>query len=133
LIIYLISAFGGGADNPHLPHNHEVNQVVYSGTHDNDTIRGWWDTLDQEEKSKVISLISIPLGFCFFPQFLIVRYSQWQYPRVAGNEIPVDSWRRRYIMVSHPSCILFNRSNRNHTDARHSRTWKFCQDEHSSH
>lgn len=36
--IYLISAFGGGADNPHLPHNHEVNQVVYSGTHDNDTV-----------------------------------------------------------------------------------------------
>lgn len=34
----LISAFGGGADNPHLPHNHEVNQVVYSGTHDNDTV-----------------------------------------------------------------------------------------------
>jgi 4-alpha-glucanotransferase len=31
-------AFGGGADNPHLPHNHEVNQVVYSGTHDNDTV-----------------------------------------------------------------------------------------------
>lgn len=36
--MYLISAFGGGADNPHLPHNHEVNQVVYSGTHDNDTV-----------------------------------------------------------------------------------------------
>ncbi|KAF3564845.1 hypothetical protein DY000_02011664 [Brassica cretica] len=52
-------AFGGGADNPHLPHNHEVNQVVYSGTHDNDTIRGWWDTLDQEEKSKAMKYLSI--------------------------------------------------------------------------
>lgn len=31
-------AFGGGSDNPHLPHNHEKNQVVYSGTHDNDTV-----------------------------------------------------------------------------------------------
>ncbi|KAF8404512.1 hypothetical protein HHK36_009397 [Tetracentron sinense] len=32
-------AFGGGSDNPHLPHNHEHNQVVYTGTHDNDTVR----------------------------------------------------------------------------------------------
>ncbi|XP_010484285.1 PREDICTED: 4-alpha-glucanotransferase DPE1, chloroplastic/amyloplastic-like isoform X2 [Camelina sativa] len=52
-------AFGGGADNPHLPHNHEVNQVVYSGTHDNDTIRGWWDTLDKEGKSKAMKYLSI--------------------------------------------------------------------------
>ncbi|GJN33172.1 hypothetical protein PR202_gb21739 [Eleusine coracana subsp. coracana] len=32
------SAFGGGSDNPHLPHNHELDQVVYTGTHDNDTV-----------------------------------------------------------------------------------------------
>lgn len=31
-------AFGGGSDNPHLPHNHEMDQVVYTGTHDNDTV-----------------------------------------------------------------------------------------------
>ncbi|GJN10946.1 hypothetical protein PR202_ga29096 [Eleusine coracana subsp. coracana] len=31
-------AFGGGSDNPHLPHNHELDQVVYTGTHDNDTV-----------------------------------------------------------------------------------------------
>ncbi|CAM8900957.1 unnamed protein product [Rhodiola kirilowii] len=37
---YFNAAFGGGSDNPHLPHNHENNQVVYSGTHDNDTVRG---------------------------------------------------------------------------------------------
>ncbi|KAL8170677.1 hypothetical protein V2J09_022481 [Rumex salicifolius] len=30
--------FGGDADNPHLLHNHESNQVAYSGTHDNDTV-----------------------------------------------------------------------------------------------
>lgn len=31
--------FGSDADNPHLPHNHEHNQVVYTGTHDNDTVK----------------------------------------------------------------------------------------------
>ncbi|KAG8642917.1 hypothetical protein MANES_12G142500v8 [Manihot esculenta] len=51
--------FGGDADNPHLPHNHEANQVVYTGTHDNDTTRGWWDILKQEEKSNVLKYLSI--------------------------------------------------------------------------
>ncbi|KAF7834220.1 4-alpha-glucanotransferase, chloroplastic/amyloplastic [Senna tora] len=52
-------AFGGDAGNPHLPHNHECNQVVYTGTHDNDTIRGWWEALKQEEKSNVLSYLSL--------------------------------------------------------------------------
>lgn len=51
-------AFGSDAENPHLPHNHEQNQVVYTGTHDNDTIRGWWDNLPQEEKSNVLKYLS---------------------------------------------------------------------------
>ena len=38
-------AFGGGADNPHLPHNHSVDLLAYSGTHDNDTTVGWAATL----------------------------------------------------------------------------------------
>ncbi|KAF5737883.1 4-alpha-glucanotransferase chloroplastic/amyloplastic [Tripterygium wilfordii] len=51
--------FGSDAANPHLPHNHEHNQVVYTGTHDNDTIRGWWDIIMQEEKSNVLKYLSI--------------------------------------------------------------------------
>ncbi|PON85699.1 Glycoside hydrolase [Trema orientale] len=51
--------FGSDATNPHLPHNHETNQVVYTGTHDNDTIRGWWNVLPEEEKSNVLKYISI--------------------------------------------------------------------------
>ena len=30
------------------PENHEEQSVVYTGTHDNDTTRGWWDSLDEE-------------------------------------------------------------------------------------
>ncbi|MCI0353647.1 MAG: 4-alpha-glucanotransferase [Acidobacteria bacterium] len=34
-------------DNPgahiYLPHRYETNTVVYTGTHDNDTLRGWWE------------------------------------------------------------------------------------------
>ncbi|KAM0877507.1 hypothetical protein ACQ4PT_035446 [Festuca glaucescens] len=50
-------AFGGGPGNPHLPHNHELNQVVYTGTHDNDTVVGWWRTLPEEEKHTVLKYL----------------------------------------------------------------------------
>ena len=34
-------AFESDADNTYLPHNYTSNAVVYTGTHDNDTTRGW--------------------------------------------------------------------------------------------
>ena len=37
-------------DSPHLPHRYEVDTVVYSGTHDNDTARGWFETAPAEEQ-----------------------------------------------------------------------------------
>lgn len=37
----LLFAFDGGADNKYLPHNAEQNCVMYLGTHDNDTARGY--------------------------------------------------------------------------------------------
>lgn len=37
-------AWGSGPTNPFLPHNHVENCVVYSGTHDNNTSMGWWNT-----------------------------------------------------------------------------------------
>lgn len=43
-------AFGGGADHAYLPHMYERATVVYSGTHDNDTARGWWDGADDQER-----------------------------------------------------------------------------------
>lgn len=45
-------AFGGGdfSVNDFLPHNLRENQVVYSGTHDNDTTRGWWVHASEQEK-----------------------------------------------------------------------------------
>lgn len=46
-------AFGGGASNPYLLHNHEVDQAVYPGTHDNDTTLGWWQRITKEERAMV--------------------------------------------------------------------------------
>lgn len=41
--------FGSGPDNPFLPHNFETpNFVAYTGTHDNDTVRGWYESSQSE-------------------------------------------------------------------------------------
>ena len=37
--------FDGSPDNPHLPHNFSPDTVVYTGTHDNDTTLGWYQSL----------------------------------------------------------------------------------------
>jgi len=44
-------AFGDDAANSFLPHNHVVNSVVYTGTHDNDTTRGWWHASDARTRA----------------------------------------------------------------------------------
>jgi 4-alpha-glucanotransferase len=36
-------SFCGKADHKYLPHNYEPSCIVYTGTHDNDTSRGWYD------------------------------------------------------------------------------------------
>lgn len=39
----LLFAFGGDvATNPYAPHNYNINCVAYTGTHDNNTIVGWF-------------------------------------------------------------------------------------------
>jgi 4-alpha-glucanotransferase len=43
-------AFGGASENRFLPHNYLPNTVVYTGTHDNDTTRGWFETLSDKER-----------------------------------------------------------------------------------
>ncbi len=46
-------AFDGNSDNLYLPHNHEKNSIVYTGTHDNDTTLGWFNSLNDYEKHRV--------------------------------------------------------------------------------
>ena len=39
-----------GCANDYLPHNYGENCVAYTGTHDNETIRGWFDSISTEEQ-----------------------------------------------------------------------------------
>jgi len=50
-------AFGEGEGNLFLPHHYVPNTIAYTGTHDNDTILGWWNTLPDHEKSFALSYL----------------------------------------------------------------------------
>ncbi len=44
-------AFGDGEINHFLPHHYVTNTAAYTGTHDNDTTLGWWDTVPTHVKT----------------------------------------------------------------------------------
>jgi 4-alpha-glucanotransferase len=46
-------AFDGHPDNPYLPENYTTNSVVYTGTHDNPTTRGWFEDLPDERRQNL--------------------------------------------------------------------------------
>lgn len=75
-------AFGGEADNLYLPHNQRANTVVYPGTHDNDTTRGWYATTDEKTRDHVR-----------------------RYFRVSGQEIAWDFIRAAYGSVANLAVI----------------------------
>ncbi len=39
-----------GSANDYLPHNYTENSVVYTGTHDNETLTGWFECITEEER-----------------------------------------------------------------------------------
>jgi len=53
-------AGGLNATNPFLPHNHGRNSVVYTGTHDNDTTKGWYRERLPEEKDLIRRYLGRP-------------------------------------------------------------------------
>ncbi len=70
-------AFGGDARNLYLPHNLRANCVLYPGTHDNDTTRGWYATAGDGARDHVR-----------------------RYFRISGQEIPWDFVRAAYASVA---------------------------------
>jgi len=40
---------------PHRPENHTEDSVVYTGTHDSDTLRGWWETLAAPRRAEALA------------------------------------------------------------------------------
>lgn len=53
-------AFDSDAANPHLPHNYEPNTLAYTGTHDNNTLAGWWNECDSGLRERVAAYMGYP-------------------------------------------------------------------------
>jgi 4-alpha-glucanotransferase len=52
-----------GSDNPHLPANHPERALATTGTHDNNTLRGWFeDEASADERRRFAALVGRPSG-----------------------------------------------------------------------
>ena len=72
-------AFGDPA-NAYLPHNFVPNCVVYTGTHDNDTSRGWYETAPEAERDYALRYLSTDAeGFTW----ALIREAQASVARLA--------------------------------------------------
>ena len=50
-MVVLQWAFGARRGNPHALANHEEQSVVYTSTHDTDTVRGWFESLSKRQRN----------------------------------------------------------------------------------
>jgi len=53
-------AFNSNEDSEYLPHNYDKNCIVYTGTHDNNTSRGWFSTENAQNKEKALAYMNLP-------------------------------------------------------------------------
>jgi 4-alpha-glucanotransferase len=52
-----ILQFGFGTESAHSPDQLRPNVVAYTGTHDNDTVRGWWHNASEHERAYAASYL----------------------------------------------------------------------------
>ncbi len=73
-------AFGGDpARNPHMPHNHQESSIAYTGTHDNNTTRGWFEKdLKGPERKRL---------FDYLGRAVSAREISWELMRVAMSSV----------------------------------------------
>ncbi len=65
-------AFDSREESDYMPHNYDTNCVVYTGTHDNQTTRSWWDELSKADKGVAVRYLALP------GHFLTKRALTWQ-------------------------------------------------------
>jgi len=81
-------AFGSTSDNTHLPHNYVRDTVVYTGTHDNDTVVGWFNSRAGEGATLNAEQIERERRYCM------------KYLRSNGKDIHWDFIRAAFASVA---------------------------------
>jgi 4-alpha-glucanotransferase len=103
-----------GFNNPgahiYLPHRLTPNSVIYTGTHDNDTTLGWWNSIDQNERNNAHAYLGnsgdgISWAFIRAAQASVATLSVVPLQDVLGlgsearmntPSLPDGNWRWRY-------------------------------------
>lgn len=79
--------FSGLPDNPHAPHELKTHCVLYTGTHDNDTSLGWFNTLNSDTRQWVLSQLDNKSGDMPWPLIATAMHSVCE--RVI---VPMQDW-----------------------------------------
>ena len=101
-------AFDGKSENPYLPHNYVANTVVYTGTHDNDTTRGWYQSSPEEIKDRVRRYLGRD-----------ARDITWDFIRLAWSSVA------DYAIVPLQDLLDLGREGRMNTPGRAENNWSW--------
>jgi 4-alpha-glucanotransferase len=85
--------FGGDSKNIDLPHNYVANVVAYTGTHDNDTTVGWFESVAGEGSTRTADQIERERQFCL------------DYLNSDGKEIHWDFIRAVFASVANTAIV----------------------------
>lgn len=83
-------AFDSREDSDYLPHNYDKNCVVYTGTHDNDTIKGWFQTISEDDKVMALNYMGIPSTETDTLHWSLIRLAQMSVAKLCI--IPVQDY-----------------------------------------
>ncbi len=53
-------AFDSREESDYMPHNYTANCVVYTGTHDNQTTKSWWDEMTEADRNVALRYMNLP-------------------------------------------------------------------------
>ena len=79
--------FGDKGAHVHLPHRMEPSTLAYTGTHDNDTTQGWWQTLGKPERKAVEVYVGRVHGHPVWPLIRAVEASPAQLAIVPAQDL----------------------------------------------
>ncbi len=80
-------AFGGEPNHAYLPHTYPERCVVYPGTHDNDTVFGWWAHIGAEERQRVASYLGREVGDPAWDLWRLASESRAELAVVAAQDL----------------------------------------------
>ena len=131
-----VLVFGLDSDesNPHHPANITENSVAYTGTHDNDTVLGWYNRIDRKERQNAQTILGMKPGddICdtmirrvmSSPAFLaVIPIQDWlcldnearmNYPGTVGG----NNWRYRMMPGDLSDALLKRMQRINHEYGR---------------